>query len=62
MTTITVNIEKQSVSINGQTCNFIEAGLTNNLDPVETLVDSQEIEEVLIDQNEGKEISVIFES
>jgi hypothetical protein len=33
MKTITINIEKQSVSVNGQVCNFIEAGLHNNETP-----------------------------
>lgn len=60
MKTITVNIEKQSVTVNGETCNFIEAGLTNNSDPVSVLLDREEIEEVLIEQNE-EEVNVVFE-
>lgn len=61
MKTITVNIAKQSVTLNNQTCNFIEAGLTTNTDPVQTLSDRDEIEEVLVDQYEGQDIEVIFE-
>lgn len=61
MNTIIVNIANQTVRTNGQVCNFIEAGLTNNADPVKTLSDASEIEEVLTEQYEGEEINVKFE-
>jgi hypothetical protein len=61
MKTITINIAKQSVSVNGQVCNFIEAGLHNNETPATVLTDRAEIEEVLNDQYEGQEIEVVFE-
>lgn len=58
MKTYIINIEKQSVSVNGESCNFIEAGLT---DPDGTLTDREEIVEVMEEQNEGEEIRIIFE-
>ena len=61
MKTIIVNIATETVRTNGQVCNFIEAGLTNNSDPIQTLSDASEIEEVLTEQYEGQEINVIFE-
>jgi hypothetical protein len=62
MKTITINIAKQSVSVNGQVCNFIEAGLHNNETPATVLTDRAEIEEVLNDQYEGQEIEVVFKN
>jgi hypothetical protein len=55
-----VDIEKQTVTTYNETCNFYEAGLTNNADPVTALSDPIEIKEVLTDQNENEEIEVIF--
>lgn len=61
MKTFIVNIESQTVTINGQSCNFYEAGLTDNSDPVTALTDRAEIIEVLQDREEEDEITVIFE-
>jgi hypothetical protein len=61
MKTIIVSIENQSVTVNGETCNFYEAGLTDNRDPITLLDDKEETEEVLVDQYEGEEIRVVFE-
>lgn len=44
--------------MNGNTCNFYEAGLTNNADPVTPLTDETEIQEVLEDRY--GEIEVTF--
>lgn len=49
------------MSVNGQSCNFIEAGLTTNTDPVPALTDRAEIVEVLEGQYEGEEIEVVFQ-
>lgn len=60
MKTYRINIIDQTVTINGETCNFIEAGLTTNADPVTALYDRAEIEQVINEQNED-EVQVIFE-
>ncbi|WP_106140041.1 hypothetical protein [Spirosoma oryzae] len=53
-----VNIATKTVEMNGNTCNFYEAGLTNNADPVTPLTDETEIQEVLEDRY--GEIEVTF--
>lgn len=61
MKTYIINIENKSVTINGQSCNFIEAGLTSNADPVTALTSRSEIVGVLQDQNDSEKIEIIFE-
>ena len=55
---ITINITDQTVTENNQTCNFFEAGLTTNADPVEALTDRDEIEEYASEKWEGYEIVI----
>jgi len=63
MKTITVNIAKQTVTINNETCNFIEAGLITNADPVQPLTDRNEIEEVLNEQySDGEAFEIFFKT
>ena len=61
MKTIIVNIKNQTVTTNGQTCNFQEAGLNENFGKFNPLTDKDDIEEVLMDHNEGEEIEIIFD-
>lgn len=58
---IEINIQNETVTINGNTCNFYEAGLCENTQDAEPLTDSDEIREVLRDKYEGQEIEVVFE-
>jgi hypothetical protein len=57
MKTVTVNIAKQTVTVDGETCNFYEAGLIPN--GVVT-VDADEIEEHLLER-EGEDAEITFE-
>lgn len=59
MKKIIVNIKEQTVTENGETCNFYEAGLTDNADPVKNLTSKEEIEEV-IREREVEEVKIIF--
>jgi len=58
METIFVNIEKRRVTVNGESCNFIEAGLAPN---GKAVTNRDEIEEHLTDCENGEDIEVIFE-
>lgn len=60
MKTIIINIEKERVTVDGKTCNFIEAGLMPNGKKV---TDEYEIVEYLEEQYayKGEEVEVIFE-
>ena len=49
MKTYYINITKETITVDGETCNFYEAGLTNNCDPVEILKDMDEIKDVIVE-------------
>lgn len=55
---ILISIEKETVVMNGQSCNFIESGLMPN---GEKVTDRDEIIEYFTDKYEGEEIEVIFD-
>jgi hypothetical protein len=57
MRKVTVNIVKQTVSVDGQTCNFYEAGLVPN---GIAIVDNDEIEEHLLERL-GEDAVIVFD-
>ena len=55
-----VNISEQTVTVNGETCNFQQAGLGLNDGTSNVVADPDEITEVL-GENEDEDIKVTFE-
>jgi len=60
MRTAIVNFDRKTVTIEGNTINFTEAGLTDNSDVVAELIDREEIQEYLEDQ--GYEVEFQYDS